>query len=120
MHDDIYEKEFSSDKRNSQAGFDERERLDTYENWESYLSKTFKFPFEAKISAYQESGPLQEGDNITVLSISGEEDLYGILVRITKNRKQYIFPLCDIEVANKKSENYLMIDDYCHWFANYR
>ncbi len=86
MNDDIYEKEFSSDKRNSKAGFDEREWLDTYENWESHLSKTLKLLFEAKISTYQESGPLQGGDNITVLSISGEEDLYGILVRITKNR----------------------------------
>jgi hypothetical protein len=120
MDDDLYGKELSGDKLDCLAGLDEKERLETYENWESYFSKTLKFPFEAKISEYQESGSLQEGDNVTVLGVSGKDDLYGILVKIVRKRKQYIFPLCDIQVADEKSENYLLIEDYCYWFANYR
>ena len=120
MDDNLYSKALSKNKPDYLAGLDEKERLETYENWENYFSKTLKFPFEAIISEYQEGSSLQEGNRVTVLSVSGEEDLYGILVRIAKKGKQYIFPLCDIEVVNIKSENYLKIEDYCHWFAYYR
>ncbi|MFA9466214.1 MAG: calcium-binding protein [Velocimicrobium sp.] len=120
MDDNLYSKVLPRDKLDYSAGLDEKEGLETYENWENYFGKTLKFPFEAKISECQEGNLLQEGDSATVLGVSGKDDLYGILVRIAKKRKQYIFPLCDIEVVDEKSENYLSIDDYCHWFANYR
>jgi hypothetical protein len=94
--------------------------LQAYEKWENYLIKTLKFPFEAEIFEYQEDEQLQEGDKLAVLSIESTDDLYGILVKATKKKKQYIFPLCDLEVVDKKSEKYLPISDYSYWFANYR
>ena len=42
----------------------------------------------------------------------------GILVDIEYKRKNYIFPLADLEVIEKSSSNYLPIKDYVVWFAN--
>jgi hypothetical protein len=97
----------------------EEDLLVANEKWENYLINTLKFPFQAKINEYQEKGPLQEGDELTVLSIDGTDDVYGILVNIAKKKKRYVFPLCDLEVVDEKSENYLPVSDYSYWYANY-
>ncbi|ACV63021.1 hypothetical protein Dtox_2203 [Desulfofarcimen acetoxidans DSM 771] len=94
--------------------------LEAYKKWKNYLSKTLRFPFEAEISEEQRGGSLQEGDKLTVLSIDSTDDLYGILVNIAKKKKRYVFPLCDLEVVDVKSENYLPVNDYSYWFTNYR
>ena len=101
-------------------GADENDILNVYEKWEVYLHEKLKFPFEAKIFEYQEYGALKTGDRLIITGISGMDDLYGILVDVTKKRRQYEFPLCDLEVIDKKSLNYLPVSDYSFWFANYR
>jgi hypothetical protein len=101
-------------------GIEDDNMLKAYEKWENYLIKTLKFPFEAEIFEYQEKGKLQEGDKITVKSIDSTDDLYGIIVNVAKKKKQYVFPLCDLEVVDKKSKNYLPVNDYIYRFANYR
>jgi len=98
----------------------EEDILEAYEKWEKYLIETLKFPFEAKITEYQDHGRLQEGDGVTVLGIDSTDDLYGILVDIAKKKKQYVFPLCDLEAVDEKSVNYLPVSDYSYWYANYR
>lgn len=101
------------------VGIEDDDMLKAYEKWENYLIKTLKFPFESEIFEDQEDGELQEGDKLTVKSIDNTDDLYGILVNVAKKKKQYVFPLCDLEVADKKSENYLPVNDYSYWFTNY-
>lgn len=87
--------------------------------WESHLKKTLSFPFEAKISEYQERGPLRAGDRARVRGISDVlDDLAGVLVEVTRGSQEYVFPLCDLTVVGKKSKNYLAVNDYCVWFAN--
>lgn len=86
--------------------------------WEKHLTQNLTFPFETEISEYQERGPLQSDDLVTVTGISDVDDKYGILVEILVDRRRETFPLCDLEVIDKKSPNYQPVKDYVVWFAN--
>jgi hypothetical protein len=86
--------------------------------WEKYLNESLSLPFDAEISEYQFEGPLREGDKIRVHSILMLDDSYGVIVKIRLGRKVYHFPLCDIDVLDKKSENHQIVEDYRDWFAN--
>lgn len=100
------------------AGVDKTDGMAVLEAWEQYLGKKLVFPFDAEVAEYQERGPLQAGDRVSVKNIAMIDDLYGILVELTQGRRKYTFPLCDLEVVKKKSANYQPVSDYCVWFAN--
>ena len=46
------------------------------------------------------------------------DDLYGVIVRLAYGRRKYDFPLCELEVTDKHSPNYQIVDEYAVWFAN--
>jgi hypothetical protein len=94
------------------------DELAAFDAWDEYLTQHLTFPFEAEVAEFQERGHLLAGDHVQVLRISAAEDLYGILVRLRARRGEYDFPLCDLEVVDKASPNYQMVDDYAVWFAN--
>jgi len=91
---------------------------DPLEGWNVYLTRLLKFPFDAVVSEPQDEGPLDYKDKVQVQSICGTDDMYGILVDVTFGLRQYLFPLCDLSVRDKKSPNYLPVHDYSVWFAN--
>ena len=99
-------------------GISEDDEMKLFERWNNYLVENLEFPFEAEISEWQERGPLKEGYIINILSIDDFYDLYGVVAKVTYKRKKYNFPLCDVEVIDKKSKNYALIYDYAVWFAN--
>lgn len=103
------------DKRISAVIADAEDEL---EAWSSYLERSLKFPFKAKVNEYQEQGQLNEGDKVQVQKITEADDLYGILVDVQCGRRRFVFPLCDLVVRDKKSANYIPVQDYCVWFAN--
>ena len=114
--------EADQDRRIGQAlaGVDaERDdEMAAFDAWDEYLTQHLTFPFEAEVAEFQERGPLRAGDRVQVLHISILEDLYGILVRVRARRGEYDFPLCDLEVVDKASPNYQVVDEYAVWFAN--
>jgi hypothetical protein len=112
--------EADQDRRIGQvlADLDAEDDLAAFDAWDEYLTQHLTFPFEAEVAEFQERRPLQAGDRVHVLRISAVEDLYGILVRLRARRGEYDFPLCDLEVVDKVSPNYQMVDDYAVWFAN--
>jgi hypothetical protein len=101
-----------------------------FEVWQEYLEDELQFPFEAEVFECQEEGPLQEGDRVTVVGIYEDddeeydafeddiEDIFGILVVLRHGREEYEFPLCDLEVLDKSSDNYQPVKDYAIWFAD--
>jgi hypothetical protein len=50
------------------------------------------------------------------------DDFYGLLVNVKRvsDKSEFTYPLADLEVTDKKSKNYQLLDDYSVWFVNYR
>jgi hypothetical protein len=86
--------------------------------WEEHLGKKLRFPFEAEVSERQGRGPLPQEDRVKVKGISGVDDLYGIIVEVRRGRERFDFPLCDLEVTDRRSANHQSVKDYAVWFAN--
>lgn len=87
------------------------------EAWERYLKENLSFPFEARVSEYQEKGRLRQGDRVTVREISVVDDLYGVIVSGKWSGESIDFPLCDLEAVNHRV-NGQVVSDYGVWFAN--
>lgn len=100
------------------AGVDPDDEMAIVETWEGHLQKNLAFPFEAEVDEYQDRGPLRTGDRVTVRGIVDVDDHYGVIVRLRCRRRQYDFPLCDLEVTDKHSPNFQVVRDYVVWFAN--
>ena len=99
-------------------GVDELDEIAVLQAWENFLGDKLTFPFAAKVVEGQERGRIRINDRVTVKGMSIMDDLYGLIVEIRHKNRQCEFPLCDLEVVDKKSANYLPVRDYCVWFAN--
>ena len=97
---------------------DEDDEEEAFEAWHEFLGKHLKLPFEAVVTEWQERGPLQSGDRVTVTSFFGVMDRYGVLVNIQAKGDAYQLPLSDLKAVDQKSTNYRHTDDYAVWFAN--
>ncbi len=86
--------------------------MEKIEDWEKYTSENLEFPFDAVICDYQDKGPLQLGDKLSVKSVDGCDDLYGVIVVVRHGRKKYRFQLLDLEAVDKKSKNQKIINAY--------
>ena len=86
--------------------------------WDKHLRTTLTLPFDAEVTEFQERGPLQSADKVTVTGFSELDEHYGVLVMLRHGRKTYHFPLADLEASDPASPNYDNLDDYCIWFAN--
>ena len=82
-----------------------------FKAWKKYLAEILEFPFEAEVSEWQDRGPLQAGDRVTVLGIESVEDLYGILVKIETGSGEFAFPLCDLKALKKQSPDDQLLND---------
>lgn len=100
------------------SGVDAEDDAEAFEAWFEFLKQKLKLPFDAVVTEWQERGPLQSGDRMTVTGFSGVADPYGVLVNIQARRSAYKFPLCDLKASDQKSSNYQHTDDYAVWFAN--
>jgi len=97
------------------GNMDDTEDLQT---WTEYLGQNLAFPFDAEVIDFQEQGPLQTGDVVTVNRIRVVDDTHGIIVAVTQAGNPYDFPLYDLEVMDENSRNYLLVDDYGTWFEH--
>jgi len=101
------------------AGVEADDELVVLGAWEEHLDKKLRYPFEAVIAEFQERGPLQGGDKVAVTgNADATDEMYGIIVDVRVDRREYAFPLCDLEVTDKKSPNFQLVKDYVVWFAN--
>ena len=100
------------------AGVDPDDEWAVFEAWHTHLHEVLNLPFEAEVAEFQERGPLQSGDHVTVQELTDIDDLYGVLVEIKHKRRTYHFPLCDLEATDHKSPNYDSLRAYVVWFAN--
>lgn len=92
--------------------------LDALGAWFEYLDQEIKFPFEAVVDEWMR-GPLRSGDKVRVHSLEDADEMYGIIVKLRRGRKQFHLPLCQLAAADKESPLYELIDLYRTWFANH-
>ncbi len=104
--------------QNVLAGVDPDDEQAALDAWDEYLTEHLTFPFEAEIVEFQERGPLQTGDRVTVTGIAELDDQYGLVVNVRKGSHEHHFPLCDLQVVNERSPNYQPVEDYSIWFSN--
>ena len=94
--------------------------MEQLEAWANYLNQNLTWPFQGEIEEFvKASGPLQVGDLIKVRKIKLIDDLYGIIVEVTKRprRIHYHCPLAGI-ATSRNSPNSDSLQAYRSWFAN--
>lgn len=99
-------------------GVDHSDEMAVMNRWGAYLEEHLTFPFNAEVHEWQERGPLQSGDRVSVKTISTVDELYGVIVALRLSRRKYDCPLCELTVIDKQSANAQLVHDYRTWFAN--
>jgi transcription elongation factor Elf1 len=90
------------------------------EEWIDLFQETLEFPFDAVVWEYQESSFIKQGDKVKVDGLLDEDDLYGIIVSISKGRKKYSFPIVDLNPINVSRKIKNLLNAYQYWFSNER
>lgn len=91
---------------------------DMHDAWSNYLNDKLQFPLETEV-VESDRGGLKLGEKIKLLDIEGDfDDKYGILGTGKAQRNAITYPICNLEVIDKKSKSYQPLKDYCIWFAN--
>jgi len=88
------------------------------QKWVEYLDNELTFPIHAIVSDSEDSWLIKSGDKVIIKSLPHIVDMNGIIASIRLNGEKYEFPLCDLEVIDKKKVDFQLIDDYRTWFAN--
>jgi hypothetical protein len=60
----------------------------------------------------------QVGHNLEVLSLEGEDERMGVIVKAKAKGQMGQLPLADLEVKPKTDRNYWPVREYVVWFAN--
>jgi len=99
-------------------GINREDEKKCYSAWQKQLNKALSFPIKAVVSESEENDKIKEGTDVVINSLLNVDECYGIQAAISLKGVKQEFPLCDLEVTDKKSANYQFIKDYTIWFAN--
>ena len=99
-------------------GVNPKDEMECLQKWVNHLDKALTFPIKAIVAESQDNWLIQSGDKVLIKALPHIVDLYGIIATINLKWKKYEFPLCDLEVEDKKIADYQLIEDYKTWFAN--
>jgi len=99
-------------------GTDRNDEKSCFEKWMKHIERNLTLPCQAEVMESEENGQINEGSTVEISKISELDDRFGILATITFEGNNFEFPLCDLDVTDKKSPNYQYINDYTVWFAN--
>lgn len=99
-------------------GLNPKDEMKCLQAWDKYLETKLSFPVQAIVAESANSWIIKNGDKVQIKSLSTIVDLYGIIAAIRFNGEAFEYPLCDLEAADKQTNDYQLIKDYCVWFAN--
>ncbi len=101
------------------GGVNPKDEMMCLQKWVDHLDKKLTFPIQAIVTDSNSSWIIRAGEKVLIKSLPHIVDLYGVIASIKMdNGKRYEFPLCDLEVIDKNSPDYQLIDDYRTWFGN--
>lgn len=90
------------------------------DEWIDLFQETMELPFDAVVYEYQGGTSIKQGEQITVHGLLGEDDLYGVIVSISKGRRKYSFPIVDLKIINASRKMKNLMNAYQYWFSNDR
>lgn len=111
----------------SDDAFDQKHEEWRERNWMDWLSANLVFPFKATREEDEDDAYFQEGaarslfrlgHTMEILSVEGEDEMTGIIVKSKEKGQIGQVPLCDLEVKPKTDRNYWPVREYVVWFAN--
>jgi hypothetical protein len=111
----------------SDDAFDQKLEEWRKRNWMDWLSVNLVFPFKATREEDEDDAYFQEGaakslfrlgHTMEILSVEGEDEMTGIIVKAKEKGQNGQVPLCDLEVKPKTDKNYWPVREYVVWFAN--
>ena len=95
-------------------------------HWPSWLANHLSFPFTVErkedFSSHdlfnEDQAWFAVGHTMNVLAIEGEDEDYGILIKVRQQRKTGVLPLADVEVTSRDDPNFWPVREYVVWVAN--
>jgi hypothetical protein len=99
-------------------GVNPDDEMECLSRWSEYLEDNLNFPIAAVVDETDDFGQVRDGDKVSVKSLPQVADMYGIIAEVRLGRSKYFIPLCELEVIDKNSPDFQLIDDYRVWFAN--
>lgn len=103
-------------KKEVLKGIKTKKKEEQLYEWLDFLEEELIFPFEATIQE-SENHELQWKDIVKVKKIEDFIEPYGILVEIKKGRRKFIFPLCNLEIIEKRSKNHFITQAFLEWWT---
>ena len=80
---------------------------------ELWLNEKLTFPFDVKREEDEEGSSWKKskkffgiGHVMEVRSIEGDDDKYGVIIKVYENGKTGYIPLCDVEVSSRANPNF--------------
>ena len=96
---------------------DSNKQSDIESAWFTYLDEKLKFPYKAKINLISFSRAVKDGDIVKVTGVDNWIDLYGVLMNVKKDGQRLEIPIEELEVIDKNSKNYRIIDAFLDWYG---
>lgn len=103
--------------KNEQEPIDEQLRVWEKRCWASWFQENLTFPFMVTIIEDDYGHFSDIDEELKVIGVGFDDDLYGIQVKIRDGRRIKQFPLCDVALVQKDHPNQLIIDEYFQWFV---
>lgn len=101
------------------SGIDPEDTVSALKAWKQYLDAKLKFPIKAEVVEVMIAGSLSEGNKVVINGIQEFiDELTGIFAIVSYEGESSLFPLADLEVLDRNSDNYQLIKDYVIWYAN--
>lgn len=87
-------------------------------DWKERLDQSLQFPFQARVIDADQTSPVNVNQVVMVTAVAEVDDQRGVTVVIHTKGRDMEYPLCDLEVSDKKSHNFKLVDTYYSWFFN--
>ena len=95
-------------------------------NWYTWLEDNLIFPFEVERMEDMDSNPFADnaedpfsvGNTMKVVDLEDEDEMRGVIIKVSKDRKKGFALLADVEVTSKENQNFWVVREYVVWFAN--
>lgn len=106
--------------------WDQKYKVWKKRDWYDWLLDNLTFPFEVERVEDMDSNPFADdsdnpfrvGETMKILDVEDEDEMRGIILKVSKGRKKGYVPLSDVEVTSRDDKNFWPVREYVVWFAN--